>query len=377
MKSIDVRLPARVASVVTATALALSTVMVGSVHAAAADTATASPSGMTIIAEDSEARWVTESGYVVGNVVLPDASHAFRWRDGTLERLAEPAGTSGSLATGVNEQGQVVGVLLGRPPQSDRGVLWQPNGEAVILTPVGSAGIATDIDDSGRILGRGLQCDQCVAIPASAGFAPLLLSGQGRVYGTGVGAQSTRVQRYRDGRTAAFPFGFGTSELRDTNDRGDSLVFFDPGTRAPELHLWGTDFTRIVQLNRPLAAQSALDVSDNRDVTGTIVTENGSTAAFLNRSGRTVRLGVLAGGGAVRAASAAAVNDRGEVVGSSTAAPGVTHAVVWRNGTVVDLGSSGTSSRALDINDGGVAVGSADDGSGRRHAVLWRTCPPR
>lgn len=365
------------ASFVAATAVALSTVMTGPVQAATAAVAAVSPSDMTVIADDAEARWVTESGYVVGTVARPDASHAFRWRDGTLERLAEPAGTSGSLATGVNEQGQVVGVLLGRPPQSDRGVLWQPNGEAVILTPAGTAGIATDIDDSGRILGRGLQCDQCVAIPASAGFTPLLLSGQGRVYGTGVGAESARVHRYRDGRTGAFPYRSGTSELRDTNDRGDSLVLFDPGTRPPELHLWGTDFVRVVQLNRPLAAQSALDVSDNRDVTGTIVTENGSTAAFLNRSGRTVRLGVLAGGGAVRAASAAAVNDRGEVVGNSTAAPGVTHAVVWRNGTVVDLGWSAGSSRALDINDGGVAVGSADDGSGRRHAVLWRTCPPR
>jgi probable HAF family extracellular repeat protein len=69
--------------------------------------------------------------------------------------------------------------------------------------------------------------------------------------------------------------------------------------------------------------------------------------------------------------TAADINDRGEAVGSSVTASGATHAVLWRNGEVIDLHALGTSSTATAIGPRGHVAGTyvADDGTSR--AFLW------
>lgn len=81
---------------------------------------------------------------------------------------------------------------------------------------------------------------------------------------------------------------------------------------------------------------------------------------------RVVDLGMLAG---ASESTAAAVNDRGDVVGSSGA-----HAVRWRNGRIVDLGTLGGSySGAVDVNQRGDVVGySQTTGDESTHAFVWR-----
>jgi probable HAF family extracellular repeat protein len=67
--------------------------------------------------------------------------------------------------------------------------------------------------------------------------------------------------------------------------------------------------------------------------------------------------------------TAMGVNNRGDVVGTSGA-----RAVLWRNGTIVDLGTLGGSySAAVDVNERGDVVGySWVAGGAGDHAFLWR-----
>ncbi len=77
-------------------------------------------------------------------------------------------------------------------------------------------------------------------------------------------------------------------------------------------------------------------------------------------------LGTLAG---APDSTAMGVNDRGDVVGQSGG-----HAVLWRDGRIVDLGTLGGSySTAVDVNERGDVVGYGQvAGGGGDHAFVWR-----
>jgi probable HAF family extracellular repeat protein len=82
-------------------------------------------------------------------------------------------------------------------------------------------------------------------------------------------------------------------------------------------------------------------------------------------------LGTLAGG---CCSFAEAVNDRGEVVGTSDVGDTISHAFLWRDGEMTDLGTlGGLSSVGQDINERGEVVGfSNPPGTFDLHAFLWR-----
>jgi probable HAF family extracellular repeat protein len=66
------------------------------------------------------------------------------------------------------------------------------------------------------------------------------------------------------------------------------------------------------------------------------------------------------------------INDRGQIVGNSSLATGATHAFLWENGVITDLGTlGGANSQALGINDRGQIVGSSLTATGETHATLW------
>jgi len=99
------------------------------------------------------------------------------------------------------------------------------------------------------------------------------------------------------------------------------------------------------------------------------VTSAAASAAPVQETSayRVTDLGTLAG---APDSTAMGVNDRGDVVGQSGS-----HAVLWRNGSIVDLGTLGGSySAAVDINERGAVVDYSQmaEGAGD-HAFIWRT----
>jgi probable HAF family extracellular repeat protein len=71
--------------------------------------------------------------------------------------------------------------------------------------------------------------------------------------------------------------------------------------------------------------------------------------------------------GGARSSQAAAINASGTIVGFGVyhGSPSW-HALMWRNGTLVDLGNFGSSAFALGLNDRGDAVGMSWDAAGTR-----------
>jgi probable HAF family extracellular repeat protein/YD repeat-containing protein len=71
---------------------------------------------------------------------------------------------------------------------------------------------------------------------------------------------------------------------------------------------------------------------------------------------------------------AVALNDAGQAIGKMETPYG-THAFIWQNGTMTDLGTlageSGSFSTANAINDSGIVAGRSKDSTGKQHAAIW------
>ena len=132
-------------------------------------------------------------------------------------------------------------------------------------------------------------------------------------------------------------------------------------------------------------ATSAADINNAGVVVGARDDRLGSWHAVRWGDGHMTELPSLGGSDS----RATGINDRGDIVGWSTlpgdphppgplddpeeTPPPITHAVLWRDGTVLDLGTlSGYNSRAVDISDRGEVVGQGEMSDGIPHAFLWR-----
>ena len=112
-------------------------------------------------------------------------------------------------------------------------------------------------------------------------------------------------------------------------------------------------------------------INDDSVVVGWSDIGDALSHAFLWRDGHMTDLGSAVGPtGASRAND---ISDNGIVVGGSQTADGGFHPVMWRDGRIVDLGTLGGSfGEATGVNDDGVIVGYSETASGEFHAFRWR-----
>jgi probable HAF family extracellular repeat protein len=109
---------------------------------------------------------------------------------------------------------------------------------------------------------------------------------------------------------------------------------------------------------RATAPHQARAINASGQVAGSDSFDGSTTHAALYSDFQLTDLGTLGGD----FSEALAINASGQVVGNSTLPNGLTHATLWSNGQIVDLGTlpGGTTSYATGINDAGQITGWSD-----------------
>lgn len=113
---------------------------------------------------------------------------------------------------------------------------------------------------------------------------------------------------------------------------------------------------------------SPFGMNDLGQVVGYCFNNNSSSYdAFLFSNGIMTGLGTLGGTFSI----AFGVNAKGQVVGGSGTSSGYTHAILYSNGEMADLGIASVRSVAQGINDSGQVVGFYEASNGNLHAFLY------
>ena len=117
----------------------------------------------------------------------------------------------------------------------------------------------------------------------------------------------------------------------------------------------------------------ARDLNEQGQVVGSSTTASGNTHAFLWEDGVMIDLGTLDAPYNFTSL-ASSINERGQIAGTSYSSNlGLDgHAFLWEDGVMIDLGTlGGAYSQANAINGRGQVVGFSETPSGEQHAFLW------
>ena len=281
-------------------------------------------------------------GQVVGVVhdYATYSSRAFSSVDGRFEWLPA-AGYQTSVATAVNDRGQVLGYRVRASSSAMETVVWQ-DGRVVTMPapPPSPMAFPVAINDRGQAVVGSLLWQ--------VGGGATDLGDLGRLDSTGQGADANERAEVA-----------GQSQTADRSVhayRWRDGVMTDLGTlggRHSDTLVTPMDDARVINERGHVVGQSHTTAADGD-----------RTAAFLWRDGEMVEVGSpdhLIG-------TPGAINDRDQVVGTSASYGGPIMAWLWQDGRLVDLGAllGEGSASAQDINERGQIVGTYD---GR--AVMW------
>ena len=322
-----------------------------------------------------------------------------------LAVLLAGVGSSGSATTGshwvitdlgpgaavdINESGQVVG---------GGAWIWHDGKKTQLGTLGGPRSSVLAIDDRGQVIGG----SETAKPVKGHGFlwqngrmidiypvGPRAINNRGQVVGSGkVAGGHEHALLWQNGKvTDLGTLGGPTSIALAINDRGQIVGSADTNKRdrngawIRHAFLWQKGRMRdLGTLGGAYAAgSSAVDVNDRGQVVGASYSTTisygqcgGGSHAFLWENGRMRDLGTL--GGKMPMSAAVAINDRGWVIGNSPPSCDW-RPFLWRNGTMIDLGAlpGGNHSQAIAINQRGQVIGNSGTSGPHpvQHAWIWQ-----
>ena len=297
----------------------------------------------------SFAQGINDHGQVVGYSRSDTGWHMFLWEEGEIVDLGipEPGEPDFIWPRAINDKGQIVGTF--RTSEVAQSAFMFDNGEWIMIKQEGVYwSDARDINSRGEVLGWDFG--------QSTGLRTFIWSEEGFDYLETPGV-SMRPQRM--------------------NDRGEIIALDFSGPVVGSIRWDGGEITEIVSATG--GAVEALGINDRGLVVGRLSESLGVDGrAFSWNDGELIELPGLGGDWA----NAMAVNNKGLVVGSAEAVDGRSHAVLWNDGQLTDLGThpgqhhTSTGCTATDINARGQVVGYCWTDYGPR-AYLWDPHPRR
>jgi probable HAF family extracellular repeat protein len=301
-------------------------------------------------------------------------------------------GTLGGMvsgANGINNRGWTTGVsdLLG--DQSEHAVLWRGRAITDLGNQLGGPSSAVAFDDNhannGKIVGN---AQTSKLDPYKEQWIFTCLNGNpckgGDLISLGF--------RWQHGVMTALPTLGGTNgNATGINNRGQAVGFtetniHDPNCVSPqvldwEAVMWGPKKGETQELppfqGDTVAVALAIDdkgeaVGGSGPICGTGPVPSLSVHAVLWRNGSAINLGSF--GGTMNNV-AVAINNQGQIVGfSDVAGDAAFHAFLWERGKMQDLGvlPGDASSAAQAINNKGQVLGNSCDQSGNCRVFLWQ-----
>jgi probable HAF family extracellular repeat protein len=334
----------------------------------------------------SQGNWISSNGLIAGisqngefDPLVPGFPEfrAVLWRKGEITDLGTLEGGYESIATSVNNRGQVVGFATNTVPDADsmiglgvqtRAFLWQDGS----MQDLGTLGTGTDsmalvVNERGQIAGNSYTSSEPSAVCEQAELGSLTT-------GAFLWDHGIMKDLGNFGGTCTFAF--------DLNNRGEVVggsrlagdkvqhPFLYDGRKLVDLGTFGGDLGTAIALNEAGEATGWATYPANQVI----------HAAYW-RHGKIKDLGTLPGD---LSSFGFAVNASGQVVGLSVPPSGdfdSAHAFLWENsGPMVALESlvgGGSSLRLTEpetINDRGEIAGKGFDVDGNQHAFLLVPC---
>jgi len=308
--------------------------------------------GSLVVGQNTFATGLNDQGQVVGDSTIGPAgphqgalTHAFFWSNGLMTDLF-PGDNGSSSATAINEAGKVVGYWRDTTTSPSQPFLWDGDGAPTILNPFGAlpflvTGAANGINDADNIVGVAMTPSspfQSHAFRLSSPWSP----------GSAIDLTPTLSSPY---------FGSTAVALNNVGDLAGTLN--KPGNNANNFDT-SDSFYNSLLLDALLPAGSfePRGINDAGQAAGFVYGGGQPARAVVYANGFT-DLATLTSGGASRAHG---INSAGHSVGTATDPSGAGHAVLWRDGAVYDLNASVPASagvvltEARGINDPGQIV---------------------